>query len=478
MERYIRRVRIEGMFGNESEMVVDFDPHDNCIYGVNGSGKTVLINLIVAALQVDISVLLSLPFKSLKVITSPIGGRRELSFITLTREGESITYLFSEKLQVKNEVENRPGLSSTLLSLIEKDKPYKFSVRHTRDESWARTMSLRTAIKRIVSLTYVPLLRMHDSSGRSDEVLMYELRRQRMSEKEISELLDPNMRVLKRLQQEFSERYTAAQSQIAAELEALKSTIFEKLLFQNSSSKDDAVSYVQKIIETRDTDTGQDADNVIKHIKDLNLNVSEQMVREHFKIWAKAKENLLSTYDALQIAQEKKGSKRSFAESEYKNYSQSYFNLVASVRQFRKFEEVIQLINDMQNKKSMLLSKFNKFKSEINVFLSQGKSISFNETGLFKVDKDGMELELQSLSSGEKHLLVILGRVCLSSFVGSTVFIADEPELSLHLEWQREILPAISRLSPETQIIVATHSPAIISSKAKKINLRTCYKNG
>ena len=218
--------------------------------------------------------MLSLPFKSLKVITDPIGGRKEISFINLVRDGETITYLFSEKLQVKSDSESRLGLSSALLNVIEKDKPYKFSVRHTRDESWARTMSLRLAIKKVVSLTYVPLLRIHDLNGRSDEVLIYELRRQRMSEKEISELLDPNMRVLKKLQQEFSERYTAAQSQIAAELESLKSTIFEKLLFQNNSSKDDAVSYVQKILETRDTDTGQDAENVIKHITDLNLNVS------------------------------------------------------------------------------------------------------------------------------------------------------------------------------------------------------------
>jgi len=43
------------------------------------------------------------------------------------------------------------------------------------------------------------------------------------------------------------------------------------------------------------------------------------------------------------------------------------------------------------------------------------------------------------------------------------VYLADEPELSLHIEWQRKVLPAVRRLNPEAQIIAATHSPEVAS---------------
>ena len=43
----------------------------------------------------------------------------------------------------------------------------------------------------------------------------------------------------------------------------------------------------------------------------------------------------------------------------------------------------------------------------------------------------------------------------------SFIFLADEPELSLHIAWQREILPAVKKINPNAQIIVATHSPEI-----------------
>jgi predicted ATP-dependent endonuclease of OLD family len=63
-----------------------------------------------------------------------------------------------------------------------------------------------------------------------------------------------------------------------------------------------------------------------------------------------------------------------------------------------------------------------------------------------------------------------LGRAALSRGKGS-VFIAYEPELSLHLTWQRMMLPSILELSPNSQIIVATHSPSIISKESDKIDL-------
>lgn len=65
------------------------------------------------------------------------------------------------------------------------------------------------------------------------------------------------------------------------------------------------------------------------------------------------------------------------------------------------------------------------------------------------------------LSSGEKQMLVIL----LTALVQENrpgVILMDEPEISLHIEWQQRLITLIRTLNPNAQIILCTHSPAII----------------
>ena len=73
----------------------------------------------------------------------------------------------------------------------------------------------------------------------------------------------------------------------------------------------------------------------------------------------------------------------------------------------------------------------------------------------------GEHLNLKLLSSGEKQLLIILMTVLLEDG-DHTVLFMDEPEVSLHIEWQQRLLDTILRLNPNVQIILTTHSPAII----------------
>ena len=70
-------------------------------------------------------------------------------------------------------------------------------------------------------------------------------------------------------------------------------------------------------------------------------------------------------------------------------------------------------------------------------------------------------LDLRLLSSGEKQLLTILMTVLLEDG-DNTLLLMDEPEVSLHIEWQQELIDTILLLNPNVQIILSTHSPAII----------------
>lgn len=44
------------------------------------------------------------------------------------------------------------------------------------------------------------------------------------------------------------------------------------------------------------------------------------------------------------------------------------------------------------------------------------------------------------------------------------VLFMDEPEVSLHIEWQKRLIELIVELNPNVQIILTTHSPAVIMS--------------
>lgn len=75
--------------------------------------------------------------------------------------------------------------------------------------------------------------------------------------------------------------------------------------------------------------------------------------------------------------------------------------------------------------------------------------------------QDGDLLFPYKLSSGEKQMLVILLTVLVQDNSHYVLFM-DEPEASLHIEWQQKLIAMIRELNPNVQIILTTHSPAVI----------------
>ena len=81
-----------------------------------------------------------------------------------------------------------------------------------------------------------------------------------------------------------------------------------------------------------------------------------------------------------------------------------------------------------------------------------------NEISFFQDDE---RLPSYKLSSGEKQMLVILLTVLVRDGRHCVLFM-DEPEASLHVEWQQRLIGMIRELNPNAQIILTTHSPALI----------------
>lgn len=73
----------------------------------------------------------------------------------------------------------------------------------------------------------------------------------------------------------------------------------------------------------------------------------------------------------------------------------------------------------------------------------------------------GEKLMPYQLSSGEKQMLAILLTVLIEDGHHYVLFM-DEPEVSLHIDWQQKLIDMIIALNPNVQIILTTHSPAVI----------------
>jgi len=123
-----------------------------------------------------------------------------------------------------------------------------------------------------------------------------------------------------------------------------------------------------------------------------------------------------------------------------------------------------------EQKTKELYSHANSFLELLSKFI-MGKEFRIDGSGklaIYRVAGSEARIPVEKLSSGEKQLIILFVEALLQR-QRPYVFLADEPELSLHIEWQRNIIPAIRELNPNAQIIVATHSPEVAGKYKKDI---------
>lgn len=144
-------------------------------------------------------------------------------------------------------------------------------------------------------------------------------------------------------------------------------------------------------------------------------------------------------------------------------FFQRWFN---NQPQLKRIDKLIEYNQAYQTEIEGLYEPIEKLKNIINKFFSESKKeLTINSQGELKVIfKNGKEAEIFELSSGEKQIITMLGHLIFFEEKFKTqkgIFIIDEPELSLHLAWQEIFVDSILEASPNTQFILATHSPAI-----------------
>ena len=107
--------------------------------------------------------------------------------------------------------------------------------------------------------------------------------------------------------------------------------------------------------------------------------------------------------------------------------------------------------------------KIDNFLSVINrMYDDSDKKVIINDYDLSaRYIKSDKPIKIEDLSSGERQLLYILLKV--SNLPNEySVLLMDEPEISLHLNWQENLISAIKEINNKCQIIIVSHSPAIV----------------
>lgn len=127
-------------------------------------------------------------------------------------------------------------------------------------------------------------------------------------------------------------------------------------------------------------------------------------------------------------------------------------------------------LNDLTRKLEVfddVLEKLELFTNILNERRFTYKSIKIDrQKGFYFETVKGKALKLSQLSSGEQHEVVLLYELIFKTKQGILVLI-DEPEISLHVTWQKEFLDDLLRIIKiqKFQVLIATHSPSIINDR-------------
>ena len=406
----IERVDIE-IFWHRFDVGCEFNEDVNIIIGRNGTGKTTFMNILHAILTVDPVGLVGNDFVSAKILLK--NEDKKIKTIVVRKiEDEHFNFPIIE-YQISNKKYRFRliNLDDRRISLMQKRRISEEST-DVRNEMFALTSVSSLSVYRL----------------RNDDE--YEVR-----DRHGAVFLSP---VDYRLSQAMA-GLTEFQLALAEEAQIVAKDLQKNVLASILYSEEDARQ------------------------KALNLSFDKEAEQE----------SLISAYEQLSsfdstIKKKIKFHVSSIAEtmSEIKSNKPEKQIDIKSLEALRKTRKIIELSLSAKDKTQLIYSQINLFLRIIHNFIPD-KKFSFL-SGRLVIENSLGAIEHSKLSSGEKQLIILMIEALLQKG-NKHIFMADEPELSLHIAWQRQIIPAIREINPNAQIIVATHTPEVASRYKESI---------
>ena len=227
------------------------------------------------------------------------------------------------------------------------------------------------------------------------------------------------------------------------------------------------------------TNTGEDESieviETIEHIaKHLRNNINKT-----FKRWLVVSQKLDSTFPKRLLNEKQNLSKEDFDNrfrqlAEKQSLLKSY-DLQETEQEVPDYDEenakVLSIyLKDSEEKFSVfdiLLKQLHLFTTILNERRFTFKHIKIDKNkGFYFETLSGKQLKLADLSSGEQHEVILLYELIFNAKENMMILI-DEPEISLHVTWQKEFVSDLLKIMElqKVQVVIATHSPQIISNR-------------
>ena len=138
-----------------------------------------------------------------------------------------------------------------------------------------------------------------------------------------------------------------------------------------------------------------------------------------------------------------------------------------------QLNKIRKVFNDYDEKVKQMNEPIDKLEKIVNRFFedsAEQKKLGITENDIFfTTEHNNRKVALENLSSGEKQILILFTYLIFDvANKHNPIFIIDEPELSLHLLWQKNFVRSVLETNPDMQLILATHAPEIIDKYRDK----------
>jgi predicted ATPase len=422
MNTYLVNASISGLWATEQTLRLPLDPKFNFIIGKNGTGKTTVINLIAAVLTADFDRLDKIQFSRVVLTLAEKGGRKRPSIEVVKTQKPNLPYF-----DIAYKIKMAAGSEAKTFDLdaLEEERAFRgVPPRMLRERYYKeKYLYIQKHLESLVQVSWLSVHRQVDIDRHSDE--------RRASLPAIDQKL-ANMNIA------LAKYFAKLASTFSDETQNFQKTSFLSLI---SIQKDaDIRSFVQKL----NIDEERKSLGSILELLGVTQQKYSRQLDQIFQQFAEAKDPFLGN-DPIAMTQ-----------------------LFAVANSF-KTHSLVQHYEVLQAKKRRIFEPIDKFLKVINALFAPRKTLSISDQNELVIkNSGGTTIEIEDLSSGEKQLLIILGQALLQES-SAVIYIADEPELSLHVEWQERITHSISQLNPNAQIVFATHSPDIVGLHTDKI---------
>ncbi|RCK30819.1 AAA family ATPase [Thalassospira lucentensis] len=413
MANVLEQVKISGFWGTK---IVDlsFYRHLNFIIGVNGSGKTTFIDILSAALRIDLESLASSQFEKIEITLKSTSSNKKPKIIVEKENGDdfspTITYHFYEKSS-----ESAPSTYD-----FEDIPQSRMRGRRVRSPIHFHT-TLHERISSLLNLKWLPILRTH-----SIQDFEYSEQARDFVDLKLDSVLSG-----------FTRYFSSMQAKDQRQTDSFQETIFLSLLHKSTGFGQELRRSAAELKIEREE---------LAHIM-AEFNVDEEkyatLIDSHFKMLDTAMKKL-SGEEGMEAVD------------------------IAAILDNNRLINLVDRWTSLKKERSEIYRTRENFIDIMNDRLSRKRLIINDRNDIFVETQSGKQFSPKFLSSGEKQLFILLGEALLCERRQVT-YIADEPELSLHVTWQSELVNSLIKLNPNLQIIFATHSPDIVGRHQDRI---------